>query len=140
MKKIIQVVAGCIIKQHPLRILLHQKDEAEDERGISRNPELVGKWEFPGGMMEYGESPEQALRREIGEELGGVIITIHKLIHVQSNIYKDRKHYLVLFYVCTTNYNPAPDGCKYIAAEQITEMDCLPGTPEVIRKIARDYK
>lgn len=43
------------------RILLAQRPEGKA---------LAGMWEFPGGKVEAGESPEAALRREIQEELG----------------------------------------------------------------------
>jgi 8-oxo-dGTP diphosphatase len=58
-KNWIPVSAG-ILKKDNL-ILVGQRPE---------NHTLAGLWEFPGGKIELGESPEQALARELNEELG----------------------------------------------------------------------
>ena len=55
----IPVVTGLIQKEG--MVLMGQRP-----RGNS----LAGLWEFPGGKVELGESPEQALERELREELG----------------------------------------------------------------------
>ncbi|MEG2940759.1 MAG: Nudix family hydrolase [Thermomonas sp.] len=58
--KQIHVVAG-VIRDARGRILLAQRTQQRD---------LAGLWEFPGGKVEPGESPEDALVRELREELG----------------------------------------------------------------------
>ncbi len=58
--KQIHVVAG-VIRDARGRILLARRTEGRD---------LAGLWEFPGGKVEAGESPEAALVRELREELG----------------------------------------------------------------------
>lgn len=54
----IAVVAGVVRREG--RVLLSRRIRGTD----------VGLWEFPGGKVERGESPEQALERELREELG----------------------------------------------------------------------
>jgi 8-oxo-dGTP diphosphatase len=54
----IPVVAGLIKRQD--MVLVGQRPE---------NHSLAGQWEFPGGKVEAGESPEEALARELREEL-----------------------------------------------------------------------
>ena len=61
-KKIINVVAAAIEKHG--KFFCAQRPEGKS---------LGGFWEFPGGKLEEGESPEQALIREIKEELNSEI-------------------------------------------------------------------
>ena len=57
--------------------------------------EFAGKWEFPGGKIEEGETEEEAIIREMKEELD-VGIVPEKIIGVFSHTYDERKIELVL--------------------------------------------
>ena len=64
----INVVGGAVVDSlsAPARLLVARR---------TAPPQFAGMWEFPGGKVETGESPESALRRELREELGiGVIL------------------------------------------------------------------
>ena len=86
----LMVVAAALVDRDG-RLLVQQRPE-----GLS----MAGLWEFPGGKLEPGETPEQALIRELGEELA--IDVDHACLApacFASEPLGDR-HLLLLLYVC----------------------------------------
>ena len=79
------------------------------------------KWEFPGGKLEPGESPEAALARELKEELG-IAVAVGRVRDAVYHRYADRD-VLVLFYGCgILSGEPETVECNAIAWAAPGEM------------------
>jgi 8-oxo-dGTP diphosphatase len=85
------LVVACALIDADGRILLAQRPPGGS---------MAGLWEFPGGKVEAGEQPEQALIRELGEELGiSVSEACLAPLTFASHRYPDF-HLLMPLYVC----------------------------------------
>ena len=87
----IVLVAACALVDVDGRVLLAQRPEGKA---------MAGLWEFPGGKVEPGETPEQTLIRELAEELGiNVTQACLAPLSFASHAY-DKFHLLMPLYVC----------------------------------------
>jgi 8-oxo-dGTP diphosphatase len=85
------LVAACALIDPDGRVLLARRPEGK---------KMAGLWEFPGGKLHDGETPEQALIRELKEELGiDVSVACLAPFAFASHEY-DRFHLLMPLYVC----------------------------------------
>jgi len=82
------VVAAAVVIRDG-RVLLTRRLEGQH---------LAGMWEFPGGKLEDGESPEEALARECREECG-IDLEVAEILDVTHHRYPE-KDVLLLFYRC----------------------------------------
>ena len=127
--KQIEVVAA-IIHDNEGRIFATQRGYGEMKDG----------WEFPGGKMELGESPEEALKREIWEELETKIV-VERLVqtvewdypafhltmhcfwcHIESGSLKLKEH----------------EAAKWLTKDQLDSVDWLPADRIVVETIKNE--
>jgi 8-oxo-dGTP diphosphatase len=88
---------------------------------------VAGRWEFPGGKVEPGETEDESLAREVQEELG-LVIRVERWLAGAEEI-GDR--YLLKVAVATIDAGePAPtehDQVRWLAADELDDVDWLDG-------------
>ncbi|MBC7520477.1 MAG: (deoxy)nucleoside triphosphate pyrophosphohydrolase [Sandarakinorhabdus sp.] len=95
----VHVVAAALVDGES-RVLVAQRPAGKS---------LAGLWEFPGGKIEPGETPETALARELAEELGIAVAESALLpLTFVSHAYADF-HLVMLLYSCR-DWAGTPDG------------------------------
>lgn len=95
---------------------------------IARRPENVhqgGLWEFPGGKVEPGERLEQALQRELHEELGIELKACQPLLEIHHD-YADKQVFLDVWRVTAFSgeaYGREQQPIRWVAAEALADYD-----------------
>lgn len=101
MPPILIVVAAALIDGDG-RVLVQQRPVGKS---------MAGLWEFPGGKIEPGETPEVALVRELAEELGIATETACLAPAVFASEPLDVRHLLMLLYICR-KWRGVPQGLE----------------------------
>jgi len=115
--------------------------DADDRVLLARRPEgksMAGLWEFPGGKLHDGETPEAALIRELAEELG---IDTHESclapIGFASHAYDDF-HLLMPLFVCRVwEGTPAPREGQELAWVRPNALRDYPMPPADVPLVAQ---
>ena len=102
---------------------------------------MAGKWEFPGGKIEPGETPEDCIRREIREELG-MEIAVGPVLTVMEHDY-GVKYVRVTFFLAVSDDSPSAkdrQGFRWVTPEEIDSVDFLDADRPVSAEIKKKSK
>lgn len=123
--KTIQVVAAVIIQDE--KVFATQRGYGEFKDG----------WEFPGGKIEEGESPQEALIREIDEELN-VSVSVGGLLDTVEYDYPTF-HLSMKCYLCTIESGELVlkehKNAKWLDKKQLYSVEWLPADISLIKKL-----
>ena len=126
--KRIEVVAA-IIHDAEGRIFATQRGYGEFKDG----------WEFPGGKMEAGETPEEALRREIWEELE-TRIEVERLVQTVEWDYP-QFHLTMHCFLCRVESGRLElkehEAARWLTKDELNEVDWLPADRAVVEKLSK---
>jgi len=114
-------VGTAILNEEGKLFITKRGKESKNERG---------KWEFPGGSVEFGETFEQAIKREVKEE-HGIEIEIIELLGICDHIIpNEHQHWVSPTYICKIKKGIPqiiePDKCEDIGWFTIEEAEKLP--------------
>lgn len=131
MKKVIKVVGAAILNQEQNKILVAKRDS---------NRILHDMWEFPGGKIESGETPQEAIKREIKEELN-VDIEVGPQVGKSTQFeYEFGIVHLTVFYskLLTTDFElVAHSTMKWVTKKELSDLDWPAADEEIVAELKK---
>lgn len=122
------LVAAAALVDKDNRVLIAQRPEGKS---------MAGLWEFPGGKVETGERPEEALIRELREELSIDVTEACLAPFVFASHTYDAFHLLMPLYVCRKwNGQPVPTEGQVLKWVLVRELKNYPMPPADLPLIA----
>jgi 8-oxo-dGTP diphosphatase len=126
-----RVVVTAIIERSDRRFLIGQR-RREDTSPL--------KWEFPGGKMEEGETPEAALARELREELGATMEKCVELGRTRHKYASSPEEFEIRFFAASIKETEvAPREFEQIAwalPKELGNYDFLTANSQIIAQLA----
>jgi 8-oxo-dGTP diphosphatase len=125
--KTVRVVAA-ILKDSVGRVLINQRPEGKP---------WAGYWEFPGGKIEIGETPQAALNRELHEELGVEVLDAGPWIHL-SHDYPEQHVDLQVWRVRSYRGEPRAresQSLSWVAEHELSGWNLLPADAPIVTAI-----
>ena len=114
----------------------------EKDKKILLVKDPKGVWEMPGGRIEHGENPEEALKRELQEELGWNNVDIKNIVDswtFSSEVDDTQYHFIILTYICDSSEEKIKENEEYteyrwVPVDEIEGLNMRDGYKETIRK------
>ncbi|MFC2948712.1 (deoxy)nucleoside triphosphate pyrophosphohydrolase [Virgibacillus sediminis] len=130
MKKDIYVVGAIIVEDG--KVLCAQ-------RGPDKS--LPYKWEFPGGKIEKGELPEDALKREIEEEMNCKVLVKEKVEHTVYEYHFGIVHLTTFICDLIEGYPVLTEhiAIKWLRNNELASLDWAPADIPAIEKLSKEY-
>lgn len=124
------VVAAGILRREGRILLCQRKPGAQ----------LGLKWEFPGGKLEKGETPQRALERELSEELG-IVTRTGRIFDVGYQASGDREILILFFLTDLVQGEPECLDCNALSwarPEALGSYDLAPADAQVAARLASE--
>ena len=121
-------VVAAILKNNDNKILIAKRQQGKS---------IAGFWEFPGGKIEQGETPEEALIRELKEEMY-IDIAIDNYFGENVHSYDTITIKLIAFQGSIVNGNiklSVHDDCRWVGIEELKNFNFAPADIYFVEKL-----